>query len=494
MQNNNADKSFLRKILVAAGKLFSAAIFLILFIVIALLVYYFFASRVAKSRGQDFNPRFSLFTIISGSMEPDIKRYDVIFNVRVDDPSTIEIGDIITFISTSTISRDMIVTHRVLDIRVVDGRREFITKGDNNPSADGAPVREENLIGKVAFKIPQLGRVQYFLSNWYGWLIVVLIPAICIITYDVIKLTRIIGVKKVSDKLGMVGEQPDSATKKEEDKKISAIFEELKKPPEIPEEIPDESLLNEEEILEDLKALALLQDQTKYSSSDEDEETPEGEDPIPSEELKIELVEEPVAAEPSGDFFEEAEEITAPKPILEEERNFDEENGEEAVIESRLVDTLRDIKVLTETFIGREKKEEDDPMPEGEPYKFFGDGQSLTEEKDIEKEIEETKNRIENIVSREKLHMERNQQQRNKEQPEREPFSQRKKKKKSNNNQNKNDNQQKRNNQQKNYRGKERKNTQYKHKQNNQNKNNNRPNNSNKKQHYKNKQNKGQNR
>ena len=111
-------------------------------------------------------PTFSFFTIISPSMAPTINVYDVIINRRVDDPGAIEIGDIITFISTSSISRNMIVTHRVIEIQVNDGKYEFITQGDNNPAPDSSPALAENIIGKTVFRIPQLGRIQFFLSSF----------------------------------------------------------------------------------------------------------------------------------------------------------------------------------------------------------------------------------------------------------------------------------------------------------------------------------------
>lgn len=57
------------------------------------------------------------------------------------------------------------VIHRVKEIYQEDGEFFFITKGDNNNSEDKMPVREEQLIGKVIFKIRYLALPTVWLHN-----------------------------------------------------------------------------------------------------------------------------------------------------------------------------------------------------------------------------------------------------------------------------------------------------------------------------------------
>ena len=71
----------------------------------------------------------------------------------------------------------------------------FRVKGDANESADDEKVYPSNIIGKVMFKIPQLGKVQFFLTTKSGWLIVILIPALIIVGYDIFKLIKLIKLK-----------------------------------------------------------------------------------------------------------------------------------------------------------------------------------------------------------------------------------------------------------------------------------------------------------
>ena len=99
---------------------------------------------------------FQVYTVISGSMEPKYSVGDLIYVKKVD-PTTIQVGDPITFV----MNEDLIVaTHTV--IRIDTEEQHFYTKGDANDTPDARPVHFKNLIGKPIFSIPLLG----YVSNW----------------------------------------------------------------------------------------------------------------------------------------------------------------------------------------------------------------------------------------------------------------------------------------------------------------------------------------
>ena len=176
-------------------KIFSicCTIILIFLVIIGALMFFFnMKSKQYERKGEKYTPPFGLYTIISGSMEPKIKVYDVVVATDVNDLSTIKVGDIITFISTWDLSLGKTVTHRVVSIsKTLTGEYQFTTKGDANDSVDGAIVTQENLIGKVTMRIPQLGRIQFLLATKAGWLIVVFIPAMVIILLDVMRIVKL---------------------------------------------------------------------------------------------------------------------------------------------------------------------------------------------------------------------------------------------------------------------------------------------------------------
>lgn len=196
----------------------SWTIFVLLVLIAIVLVYYFFTTRIYSKKNSEYRPAFGLYTIISPSMEKTLNIYDVIVNVRVKNQNSIKVGDIITFISTSSSSKGMTITHRVIEISEDEnGNKLYKTKGDNNTAPDPKPATFDNILGKVIFKIPQLGRLQSILITKMGWLILVVVPAFIIILYDILKLLRIHGAEKNIEEVSLI------------DKKKKESEEEIKK-------------------------------------------------------------------------------------------------------------------------------------------------------------------------------------------------------------------------------------------------------------------------
>lgn len=199
---------------------------LVILILLALfLVYYTVSTKIYSKKGEKFEPFISLYTIVSGSMEPNIKVYDVVVSKKVSSPENIKVGDVITFISTSSISKGMTITHRVIEVKQTEKGYVYRTKGDNNLSPDTAPAEYNNVIGKVVLRVPGLGRVQSFIGTQSGWLIVIVIPALLIIISDILKIFKLTGVK---NKIEQIDEE-DKQRKRERAKKEEERKQEIKK-------------------------------------------------------------------------------------------------------------------------------------------------------------------------------------------------------------------------------------------------------------------------
>lgn len=89
--------------------------------------------------------------IATGSMEPELYVGDVAV-IQKCNPNDVEEGDIIEYQMNG-----YTVIHRVIKKTQQNGQFSFITKGDNNNTEDSEPVTEEQLIGKVIFKVRFLG-------------------------------------------------------------------------------------------------------------------------------------------------------------------------------------------------------------------------------------------------------------------------------------------------------------------------------------------------
>ena len=100
------------------------------------------------------------FTIISGSMEPNISINDLVIIKEVD-KSEIKKGDIVSFKINGEI-----ITHRVINVETdTNGEPLYTTQGDANNIQDYNKVKFENIEGKYIGKIPKVGKIVITLKN-----------------------------------------------------------------------------------------------------------------------------------------------------------------------------------------------------------------------------------------------------------------------------------------------------------------------------------------
>ena len=178
-------KKFIQKFL----KILSTIVFWILIVIIIVLVGYISVIKVLEKQGKIAEVPINFYTILSQSMYPTIKAGDIIITYQ-NDNYEYQVGDVITFVSTSGPTNGVTITHKIVSIDVIKGERFYTTKGDNNSTKDSNPVSENNVIGKYIFKIPKAGFVQQFLISKTGWIVAIVIPSLGIIIYDVIKIVK----------------------------------------------------------------------------------------------------------------------------------------------------------------------------------------------------------------------------------------------------------------------------------------------------------------
>lgn len=94
------------------------------------------------------------FIVLSGSMETELYKGDLAI-VKTVDKNTLIKQDTIALRD----NKNYVVTHRIVDIIQKKGKKEFITKGDNNNGNDSGTVSLDNIEGKYIFKISGLGNV-----------------------------------------------------------------------------------------------------------------------------------------------------------------------------------------------------------------------------------------------------------------------------------------------------------------------------------------------
>ena len=97
---------------------------------------------------------YQALTIGSASMHPAIDKGDVIVlrKYKESEFDKIKKGDVLVHNHDNKI-----IVHRVVKILNINGKTNFITKGDNNDSKDGWIIKEDDVIGIVKFKVKYIG-------------------------------------------------------------------------------------------------------------------------------------------------------------------------------------------------------------------------------------------------------------------------------------------------------------------------------------------------
>lgn len=169
------------------NKIFKISIAVLRVIIVILLIGFVFSvclQRFSKNKLSIFNYR--MFTVVTGSMEPRYKVGDVLIAQEVD-PSSIEVGDTISYLGKAVSFRDKVITHEVVDIDIdkTTGKRTFHTKGLTNAVEDPI-VNEDQLYGKVIYKCLVISLIYKIVSTSIGFYIFIIVPILYIIISEII--------------------------------------------------------------------------------------------------------------------------------------------------------------------------------------------------------------------------------------------------------------------------------------------------------------------
>ena len=127
------------------------------------------------------------FTVMSGSMEPAISTGDIVVNRQIV-ATAAKTGDVVTFSDPEGSGK--LITHRVTSI-TPDGRQlRFITKGDANSGVERWSIPTGDRIGRVVYKLPQLGFYFAWTRKPFGLVGLVGVPALLLGGMELRKIWR----------------------------------------------------------------------------------------------------------------------------------------------------------------------------------------------------------------------------------------------------------------------------------------------------------------
>lgn len=215
--------TFLEKIKYVAhfiSKIVLYVLFLMILLIFLVFAVYFLDMFYNLKTGSNVPPLFNAYVIVSPSMVPTIRVNDAIV-VKREREEDLKKGDIVTFSSNDPRYSGLTVTHRIVGVQTSqNGKVLYRTKGDANNVEDSSLVEYGDIYGKVVFRIPSIGYIHSLLINSYGWLLLVVVPCLGVIIYDIIKLYRNIhGIFKKDDNSKDKGKKENN----KKDKKIEDI-------------------------------------------------------------------------------------------------------------------------------------------------------------------------------------------------------------------------------------------------------------------------------
>ena len=109
--------------------------------------------------------------VVSGSMKPVFHENDMII-FQKHDRKDYRAGDIVVYVRDRGTEDEILITHRLIGI----SEDQLITKGDANSISD-KPIKWDQLVGRVVFLVPGIGKAVEFLRTPVGILISVLLIA-----------------------------------------------------------------------------------------------------------------------------------------------------------------------------------------------------------------------------------------------------------------------------------------------------------------------------
>lgn len=171
-----SDKSKAKKIYNAVSTVALVLIFAFLVVVVSLML-------VQKKNGGETQLfGYYMFDVLTDSMSGTIEKGEVIVAKKVEDKYALKVGDIITFVAPSGVLKGFNETHRIVEIVYAEDGSVKYYKTAGDKLYDGAIkvddwlLPPENVKAVFVKKSAFVGGLKEFLSHWYGYIVIVVIP------------------------------------------------------------------------------------------------------------------------------------------------------------------------------------------------------------------------------------------------------------------------------------------------------------------------------
>lgn len=157
-------------------------------------------TTVDKNDRSIFGVKFYIVQTDSMSLSENNKDMDVHFNAgdiviikNVEDPKSLQAGDVIAFMSTNSVSYGETVTHMIREVKKTEDGKVlgYVTYGTNTGVNDEALVEPEYVLGVYTGKLPGVGNFFAFVKSTPGYIVCILVPFLLLILYNGVNVIRL---------------------------------------------------------------------------------------------------------------------------------------------------------------------------------------------------------------------------------------------------------------------------------------------------------------
>lgn len=172
---------------------------------------------------------YRAYIVNSDSMaKTDFNAGDLIFTKWVE-PTTLNEGDIITFISQNSKSFGETVTHKIRRATLdANGEPGFVTYGTTTDTDDATIVTHPYILGKYQTHVKGLGTFFNFLKTPQGYIICIFVPFMLLIIYQGVNCIRLFRRYKQEQLEEMQAEKDKLENERAENAKMIAELQALK--------------------------------------------------------------------------------------------------------------------------------------------------------------------------------------------------------------------------------------------------------------------------
>lgn len=202
---------------------------LVAFAVFMMIFTIFSVTTVDQNHGGIFGIKFFIVLSDSMSLSENNKDMNVHFNAgdiviikSVDDPTKLQSGDIIAFMSTNDESYGKTVTHMIRRAERDDNGKllGYVTYGTNKGVDDEALVSPEYVLGTYAGKLPGVGHFFAFVKSTPGYIVCILVPFLLLILYNGVNVIRLFRKYKGEQMAAMQAEKDQIQAERAENQRM----------------------------------------------------------------------------------------------------------------------------------------------------------------------------------------------------------------------------------------------------------------------------------